>query len=129
MGKPTLGDRLKHARERRNLKQTQVMRYTGINNKTLSGYENNISEPDLETLRNLAVCYEVDMIDLIGSNEQQMKCRHDNKTCEFLERNNKTDSILREMVERYKLDLTNPIVREKVELLIRLVLSDHIVRQ
>ena len=31
------------------LTQTQVMALTGINNKTLSGYENGVSEPDLQT--------------------------------------------------------------------------------
>ena len=42
-----LGYALRLARERRGLTQTQVMNLTGINNKTLSGYENNIAEPDL----------------------------------------------------------------------------------
>lgn len=55
----TIGDRLRNARERKNLKQTQVMQKTGINNKTLSGYENGVSEPDLESLRILADLYEV----------------------------------------------------------------------
>lgn len=46
-----LGYALRLARERRGLTQTQVMNLTGINNKTLSGYENNIagagpSDPD-----------------------------------------------------------------------------------
>ena len=45
-----LGYALRLARERRGLTQTQVMNLTGINNKTLSGYENNIAEPDLQTL-------------------------------------------------------------------------------
>ena len=49
-----LGYALRLARERRGLTQTQVMNLTGINNKTLSGYENNIAEPDLQTLRSRA---------------------------------------------------------------------------
>ncbi|NRQ56083.1 helix-turn-helix transcriptional regulator [Brevibacillus sp. HD1.4A] len=53
------GDRLREAREKKNLKQTQVRDRTGINNKTLSGYENSVSEPDLETLKTLAELYEV----------------------------------------------------------------------
>ena len=48
-----LGYALRLARERRGLTQTQVMNLTGINNKTLSGYENNIAEPDLQTLTTL----------------------------------------------------------------------------
>lgn len=55
----TLGDRLKLARERTGLKQTQVKERTNINNKTLSGYENNVSEPDTATLSTLAELYGV----------------------------------------------------------------------
>lgn len=55
----TLGERLKIARERTGLKQTQVKVRTNINNKTLSGYENNVSEPDTNTLSVLAELYEV----------------------------------------------------------------------
>ncbi|NEX77406.1 helix-turn-helix transcriptional regulator [Bacillus thermocopriae] len=55
----TLGERLKLARERTGLKQTQVKERTNINNKTLSGYENNVSEPDSATLGVLAELYGV----------------------------------------------------------------------
>lgn len=55
----SLGERLKLARERTGLKQTQVKEKTNINNKTLSGYENNVSEPDTSTLATLADLYEV----------------------------------------------------------------------
>lgn len=55
----TLGERLRLARERKGLKQTQVKERTNINNKTLSGYENNVSEPDSNTLATLADLYEV----------------------------------------------------------------------
>ena len=50
---------LRQARERRELTQTQVMAMTGINNKTLSGYENGVSEPDLQTLAILLRLYQV----------------------------------------------------------------------
>lgn len=59
-------ERLRIARERKNLKQTQVRDRTGINNKTLSGYENGVSEPDLETLKVLADLYEVSVDWLSG---------------------------------------------------------------
>ena len=51
------GFALRVAREKRGLTQTQVMRLTGINNKTLSGYENGVSEPDLQTLATLLRLY------------------------------------------------------------------------
>lgn len=55
----TIGDRLRIARQRAGYKQTQVKDHTNINNKTLSGYENNVSEPDAKTLVQLADLYNV----------------------------------------------------------------------
>ena len=43
-----IGQALRTARERRELTQTQVMALTGINNKTLSGYENGVAEKSPE---------------------------------------------------------------------------------
>jgi len=54
-----LGDRLRQIRERSKLSQIQVKEQTGINNKTLSNYENNVSSPDPYTLKLLADLYEV----------------------------------------------------------------------
>ena len=55
----TLGDRLRLARERKGFTQVQVRERTNINNKTLSGYEKGVSEPDIKTLVTLAELYEV----------------------------------------------------------------------
>ncbi|MEA0563316.1 helix-turn-helix domain-containing protein [Lysinibacillus irui] len=55
----TLGDRLRIARQKSGLRQTQVKERTNINNKTLSGYENNVSEPDMNTLTVLTELYGV----------------------------------------------------------------------
>jgi len=54
-----LGDRLRMARQKSGLRQTQVKERTNINNKTLSGYENNVSEPDMNTLAVLTELYGV----------------------------------------------------------------------
>jgi|GEM_PF-461816 len=55
----TLGERLRIARQKSGLRQTQVKDRTNINNKTLSGYENNVSEPDMNTLAILTELYGV----------------------------------------------------------------------
>ncbi|BBI32450.1 helix-turn-helix domain-containing protein [Cohnella abietis] len=65
-----IAKRLRAARERKNLTQVDVKKRTGINNKTLSGYENSVSEPDLETLMILSELYEVS-IDWITGNEKK----------------------------------------------------------
>lgn len=50
---------LKNGRENKELTQKRVMELTGINSKSLSGYENNVAEPDLKTLADLANLYEI----------------------------------------------------------------------
>ncbi|UKS29946.1 helix-turn-helix domain-containing protein [Paenibacillus sp. HWE-109] len=67
----SLGDRLKQARERKNLNQIQVYERTKINNKTLSRYENGGSEPDISTLKTLASLYEVSVDWLTGQDVKQ----------------------------------------------------------
>ena len=62
------GQALRLARERRELTQTQVMALTGINNKTLSGYENGVAEPDLQTLATLLRLYQGSADQLLGLN-------------------------------------------------------------
>lgn len=52
-----IGELLKNAREDSDLKQTEVMKLTGINHKTLSGYENGVAQPDIETLAKLFKLY------------------------------------------------------------------------
>lgn len=61
-----LSKRLKEARERKKLSQVEVYRLTSINNKTLSGYEHAVSEPDPETIKILADLYGVTTDFLIG---------------------------------------------------------------
>lgn len=65
----SLGKRLKKAREDKNLTQTKVSKDTNINNKTLSGYERGISEPDLETIKKLAKYYDVSLDYLLGNSD------------------------------------------------------------
>lgn len=62
----TLGRRLRLARERKRLSQVDVYKRAGINNKTLSRYENDGTEPDADSLRRLAELYEVSVDWLLG---------------------------------------------------------------
>lgn len=52
-----IGNILKNARENKEYTQKTVMELTGINKKSLSGYENNVAEPDLYTFAKLAELY------------------------------------------------------------------------
>ena len=92
-------ERLKIARERKNLKQTQVRDRTGIHNKTLSGYERGISQPDLQTLIRLADLYEVSIDYLVG--------RTDNPKMQF----SKEERFIYD-----KLDLTDEEIMNQVDM-------------
>lgn len=63
--------RLKEVRESLGKTQTEVSKDTGINNKTLSGYERGVSEPDLSTLQILASYYSVSVDYLLGGVDEE----------------------------------------------------------
>jgi transcriptional regulator with XRE-family HTH domain len=57
----TFGTRLKKARNNKRLTQNEVADQLGIDFTTVSKYENNKSQPDNDTLRELAAMYEVSL--------------------------------------------------------------------
>lgn len=59
-------------RKLRHLKQSDVADYLHISTSTLSNYENNIHEPDLDTLVKLASLFEVSTDYLLG--RTQISC-------------------------------------------------------
>lgn len=79
----TLGERLKKARERKGLSQVEVYRRTNINNKTLSRYEKDGSEPDTETLKLLSDLYEVSADFLLGKTDDSLVREIDTKGTSF----------------------------------------------
>ncbi|GIN93821.1 hypothetical protein J6TS1_49200 [Siminovitchia terrae] len=62
----SLGARLKKERERRNWSQIYVAEKIGITNAVLSNYERDYRDPDTETLKKLALLYEVKTDYLLG---------------------------------------------------------------
>jgi len=63
----SLGERLRQARERLNLSQTDVCRRLKISNSTLSGYERNYRKPDAEMIKTFAELYGVSTDYLLGN--------------------------------------------------------------
>jgi transcriptional regulator with XRE-family HTH domain len=63
---PHIGQILKNTREDLDLTQLKVMELTGINHKTLSGYENGVAEPDLQALVTLCRLYRISMDAAMG---------------------------------------------------------------
>lgn len=64
-----LGKRLKQARVKRGLTQTQAGDAVGISYGTLSGYERDYRNPDHETLLKLSELYQVSVSWLLGAEE------------------------------------------------------------
>ncbi len=57
---------LKDTREDLDLSQIDIMKKTGINNKSLSRYENDMTEPDIKTLAVLFRLYGLSLDDALG---------------------------------------------------------------
>ena len=61
-----IGEILRTAREDNFYTQKKVMELTGINRKTLSGYENSVAEPDLDTFARLLRLYQLSADEVLG---------------------------------------------------------------
>ena len=61
-----IGEILRTAREDNFYTQKKVMVLTGINRKTLSGYENSVAEPDLDTFARLLRLYQLSADEVLG---------------------------------------------------------------
>lgn len=64
------GERLRRARERKGLTQVDVYRAIGLNNKSLSRYENGATAPDPDTLRDLIRLYDVAADYVLGLSDE-----------------------------------------------------------
>ena len=110
-----LGEFLKHARTRADLTQREVSKRTGINYKTISNWENNVSKPSPDDLCILADIYKTTTDILVGrkpSNNDLRKNRgyyHDPEVV----------SIANEMKEnpdiRVLFDATRGLKKESIE--------------
>lgn len=66
----TVGNILRELRNLKGKTQIEVFNDTGIHNKTLSGYENNVSEPDFDTIKILASYYETSTDYILGKKDE-----------------------------------------------------------
>lgn len=108
----TLGSRLRKARERKMISQTEVFRRTGINNKSLSRYENDRTEPDTDSLKALAQLYEVSFDWLYGKEKESA---HTLPASEY-------DRVVREVEAKYSVSLRDdPVVLEAVRNMIEII--------
>ena len=71
-----IGEILRTAREDNFYTQKKVMELTGINRKTLSGYENSVAEPDLDTFARLLRLYQLSADEVLGIKTSTPPPRH-----------------------------------------------------
>lgn len=81
----TFGSRLKQARNDKKLTQAEAAKLVGIDDTTLSKYENDKSEPDNETLRKLIELYGVSYDWLYGDKNKLYRNNLKEKEMEILE--------------------------------------------
>jgi transcriptional regulator with XRE-family HTH domain len=69
----TLGDRLRHWREKRGLTQAEVGKLTGLHRNTVARFERGILNPSVQTLARLARALEVSSDVLLGLREDTLE--------------------------------------------------------
>lgn len=70
----SLGERLKDYRKQAKKSQKFIEAETGIPQNTLSGWENDKSEPTISDARKLAVALGISLVELIEGKDQQAAC-------------------------------------------------------
>lgn len=72
----TINESLKTIRQIKGLTQEDVAKQLGVTRQTISSYESNRTQPDLETLKHLAKIYDVELNDILyGKSKMQIKRR------------------------------------------------------
>lgn len=92
----TFGTRLKQARNKKMLTQSQVAQLIGIDYTTLSKYENDRSQPDNETVQELASLYDI-TIDWLFTGSSSGKENKHNELCIDGEREELTEEEARHL--------------------------------
>lgn len=69
----TIGKRLKDLRKAQGLRQEDVAKHLCIGRSTYVGYEKETSQPDLDTLKQLAIFFQVSTDYLLGIEEYEYK--------------------------------------------------------
>lgn len=73
---PAINENLKMIRKAKGLTQEDVARELGVVRQTISSYESNRTQPDIETLKHFAKIYDVEFNDILfGTNKVHIKHR------------------------------------------------------
>ncbi|AZN43320.1 helix-turn-helix domain-containing protein [Paenibacillus albus] len=110
----TFGERLAYLRYRKDMSQEEFAKRLNIGKSTLGMYETNKREPGHEMTAQIAAYFEVS-VDWLTTGKE-FKHRPMSATRE--------EMIIKDLVARYSINLSNPRTREKLEKIIQLVFDD-----
>lgn len=110
----TFGERLSYLRNKKEISQEELAKYLKIGKSTLGMYETNKREPGHETTARIAEYFEVSIDWLTTGREFKYSTLPSNQT-EF---------VLKEISEKYAIDLEDPDSKERLEKIIQLVFGD-----
>lgn len=116
------GDRVASQRKNKKLTQEELAVKINLTKAAVSNYENGHSTPSNETLVALADALDVDTDYLLGRTDAPREISSSSKNPELSEET--TEYVLKSLVEKYKIDLTDPSKRDTLEKMIRLVYEE-----
>lgn len=140
-----LGQRIAALRNKKGLTQEQMAEALGVKRARYNAWEQSISNPDIEMLDKLAVFHRVTVDFLLGrphseglltlTSDMYADGYTDESVYEQLENDLQkratpevpktvSEGVIRELVEKYKIDLTDPHKKEMLEKMIRIVAED-----
>lgn len=118
------GDRVAYERKKKKLTQEELAFKVNLTKAAISNYENGHSTPSNETLVALANVLDVDTDYLLGRTDFPLRDREVSYVKEEQLSPKTSEYVLRELVEKYRIDLTDPRNRETLEKMIKLVYED-----
>jgi len=98
-----IGERIRELRKARNMTQKELAEILNSAKSTISQYENNINEPDLETVIKIADCFNVTVDSLLGRETSTKPERaSDERTLVMEVRDEEEAGYVRESLELYR---------------------------
>lgn len=139
-----LGQRIAALRNKRGLTQEQMAEALGVKRARYNAWEQSISNPDIEMLDKLATFHKVRVDFLLGrshpegiltlTDDMYADGYTDESVYKALEEdlqnriskvpNHISENVIRELVEKYQIDLTDPHKKDMLEKMIRIVAED-----
>lgn len=97
----SLGDKIRDARKRKNYTQEELANMVGVKKNTITGYEKNVREPDVEMLKKLIQALDIPSSELleIPAYDEVESLYSDHESIDALATENKISQSDREIIK------------------------------